>query len=52
MSEKFGPLLKGVELADSITIDGHKQFYMPMTCGMIYLKIPTLWKMWLTIPGM
>ena len=40
MSEKFGPLLKGIELADSVTIDGHKQFYMPMTCGMIYFKDP------------
>ena len=41
MSEKYGKLLKGIELADSVTIDGHKQFYMPMTCGMIYFKDPT-----------
>ena len=41
MSEKFGKLLKGIEMADSVTIDGHKQFYMPMTCGMIYFKNPT-----------
>ena len=40
MSEKYGRLLKGIELADSVTIDGHKQFYMPMTCGMIYFKNP------------
>jgi glutamate decarboxylase len=42
MSEKYGGLLKGIELADSVTIDGHKQFYMPMTCGMIYFKDPNL----------
>lgn len=40
MSEKYGPLLRGIELADSVTIDGHKQFYMPMTCGMVYFKDP------------
>ena len=40
MSEKYSDLVKGIELADSVTIDGHKQFYMPMTCGMIYFKDP------------
>ncbi|MBN1381818.1 MAG: putative pyridoxal-dependent aspartate 1-decarboxylase [Deltaproteobacteria bacterium] len=40
MSEKYGCLLKGIEKADSVTIDGHKQFYMPMTCGMVYFKDP------------
>ena len=39
-SEKYKHLLKGIELADSVTIDGHKQFYMPMTCGMVYFKNP------------
>nr|MBL0716515.1 aminotransferase class V-fold PLP-dependent enzyme [Desulfobacterales bacterium] len=38
MSKKYRGLLKGLELADSITIDGHKQLYMPMTCGMVYFK--------------
>jgi len=38
MSKKYRRLLKGLELADSITIDGHKQLYMPMTCGMVYFK--------------
>ncbi len=41
VSEKYGGLLDGIELADSVTIDGHKQFYMPMTCGMAYFKDPT-----------
>jgi len=31
-----------IELADSVTIDGHKQFYMPMTCGMVYFNNPCL----------
>lgn len=40
-SEKYGRYLKGIELADSVSIDGHKQFYMPMTCGMVFFKNPT-----------
>jgi len=40
MSEKYRYLLAGIEQADSVTIDGHKQFYMPMTCGMVYFKDP------------
>jgi len=39
-SEKYAHLLSGIEKADSVTIDGHKQFYMPMTCGMVYFKDP------------
>lgn len=39
-SEKYKHLLEGIDLADSVTIDGHKQFYMPMTCGMVYFKNP------------
>jgi glutamate decarboxylase len=42
MSEKYSHLLKGIELADSVTIDGHKQFYMPMSCGMVYFKDPAI----------
>ena len=42
MSEKYRHLLSGIELSDSVTIDGHKQFYMPMSCGMVYFKDPTL----------
>ncbi|MCP3887279.1 MAG: putative pyridoxal-dependent aspartate 1-decarboxylase [Desulfobulbaceae bacterium] len=41
MSEKYRHLLAGIEKADSITIDCHKQFYMPMTSGMVYFKDPT-----------
>ncbi len=40
VSEKYGKFLDGIQLADSVTIDGHKQFYMPMTCGMVYFKDP------------
>ncbi|MFO7962714.1 MAG: putative pyridoxal-dependent aspartate 1-decarboxylase [Desulfobacterales bacterium] len=40
LSDKYAKLLKGIERADSVTIDGHKQFYMPMTCGMVYFKDP------------
>ncbi len=42
MSEKYGHLLSGIEMADSVTIDGHKQFYMPMSCGMVYFKNPVI----------
>ncbi|MBW1814771.1 MAG: aminotransferase class V-fold PLP-dependent enzyme [Deltaproteobacteria bacterium] len=40
MSEKYRHLFDGIEMADSITIDGHKQFYMPMGCGMVYFRDP------------
>jgi glutamate decarboxylase len=40
MSEKYRHLLEGIHLSDSVTIDGHKQFYMPMGCGMIYFRNP------------
>ena len=42
MSEKYRHFLAGIERADSVTIDGHKQFYMPMTCGMVYFKDPRI----------
>ncbi len=42
LSDKYKHLLKGIELADSVTIDGHKQFYMPMSCGMVYFKDPKI----------
>jgi glutamate decarboxylase len=32
--------LRGIELADSVTIDGHKQLYVPMGMGMVLLKDP------------
>ncbi|MBF0228440.1 MAG: aminotransferase class V-fold PLP-dependent enzyme [Desulfamplus sp.] len=40
LSEKYGYKLKGIERADSVTIDGHKQFFMPMTCGMVFFRDP------------
>jgi putative pyridoxal-dependent aspartate 1-decarboxylase len=40
LSDKYCHLLAGIELADSVTIDGHKQFYMPMACGMIHFRDP------------
>lgn len=40
LSERYCHLLKGIERADSVTIDCHKQFYMPMTAGMVYFKDP------------
>jgi glutamate decarboxylase len=40
LSEKYAPLLEGIQRADSVTIDCHKQFYMPMTAGMVYFKDP------------
>ncbi len=42
MSDKYRHILDGIELADSVTVDGHKQFYMPMTCGMVYFRDPKL----------
>ena len=32
--------LAGIQYADSITIDGHKQLYTPMGCGLILFKDP------------
>lgn len=40
LSNKYAHLLKGIELADSVIVDGHKQFYMPMTLGMVFFKNP------------
>lgn len=37
-SKQHCGLLKGVELADSVTIDAHKQLYVPMGAGMVLLK--------------
>ncbi len=40
MSDKYRHLLDGISRADSVSIDGHKQLYMPMSCGMIFFKDP------------
>jgi glutamate decarboxylase len=39
-SSKYRSRLKGIELADSVTIDAHKQFYVPMGAGMVLFKDP------------
>ncbi len=41
MSNTHRSLLKGVERADSVTIDAHKQLYLPMGAGMVLFKDPT-----------
>ncbi len=40
-SQRHSGLLKGVERADSVTIDAHKQLYVPMGAGMVVFKDPT-----------
>ncbi|MCC5880261.1 MAG: putative pyridoxal-dependent aspartate 1-decarboxylase [Idiomarina sp.] len=35
-------MLNGIELADSVTIDAHKQMYVPMGAGMVLFKDPSL----------
>jgi glutamate decarboxylase len=41
LSEKYAPLLDGIRKADSVTIDCHKQFYMPMSAGMVFFRDPS-----------
>lgn len=41
-SRRYRHLLKGIEQADSVTIDAHKQLYVPMGAGMVLYKDPTL----------
>ena len=40
LSEKYRPLLQGIERADSVTIDAHKQMYVPMGAGLVVFKNP------------
>ncbi|MDA9556010.1 putative pyridoxal-dependent aspartate 1-decarboxylase [Vibrio sp.] len=40
LSNKYRPLLKGIERADSVTIDAHKQMYIPMGAGMVLFRSP------------
>ncbi|MCV2502848.1 MAG: aminotransferase class V-fold PLP-dependent enzyme [Neisseriaceae bacterium] len=35
-------LLKGIEKADTVTLDGHKQLMLPLGSGMIFFKQPEL----------
>jgi glutamate/tyrosine decarboxylase-like PLP-dependent enzyme len=39
-SERLRPLLAGIELADSVTIDAHKWFATTMGCGMFITRFP------------
>jgi glutamate decarboxylase len=39
-SEQHGQKLVGIERADSVTIDGHKQLYLPMGIGMVFMREP------------
>jgi len=40
-SDRHGSLLSGIERADSVAIDAHKQLYVPMGAGMVVFKDPT-----------
>ncbi|BCA79682.1 pyridoxal-dependent aspartate 1-decarboxylase PanP [Desulfuromonas sp. AOP6] len=39
-SKNHRHLLRGIERADSVTIDAHKQLYVPMGAGMVLFKDP------------
>lgn len=39
-SKTHAKLLQGIEKADSVTIDAHKQMYVPMGAGMVLFKDP------------
>jgi len=40
-SDRHRHLLAGIERADTVTIDAHKQLYVPMGAGMVVFKDPT-----------
>lgn len=40
-SARHRHLLSGIERADSVTIDAHKQLYVPMGAGMVVFRDPT-----------
>jgi glutamate decarboxylase len=39
-SSTYRGLLNGIDLADSVTLDAHKQLYVPMGAGMVVFKDP------------
>lgn len=42
LSNRYRHLLQGVERADSVTIDAHKQMYVPMGAGMVLFRDPSM----------
>jgi len=42
LSNTHRQLLKGIEKADSVTIDAHKQMYVPMGAGMVLFRDPAM----------
>ena len=38
MSEELKPMLSGIEKADSVVLDAHKLFYIPMSLGFVLFK--------------
>lgn len=38
VSSRHSHLLKGIEQADSVTIDYHKAFFQPVSCGAFFIK--------------
>ncbi|MDC9595330.1 pyridoxal-dependent aspartate 1-decarboxylase PanP [Xenorhabdus anantnagensis] len=42
LSERYQHLFAGIERADTVTIDAHKQMYVPMGSGMVLFRQPTL----------
>ncbi|MFL6352866.1 MAG: aminotransferase class V-fold PLP-dependent enzyme [Bryobacteraceae bacterium] len=41
-SREHGPKLAGIEGADSVTFDGHKQLYLPIGIGMVLFRDPRM----------
>jgi glutamate/tyrosine decarboxylase-like PLP-dependent enzyme len=37
-SEQYAPMLRGIELADSITFDPHKWMFVPFACGAVLVR--------------
>ncbi len=42
LSQRYRPRLAGIERADSVAIDGHKQLYLPLGTSMLLLRDPGL----------
>ena len=41
-SKEHAPKLRGIQAADTITVDGHKQLYTPMGLGLVLFKDPNM----------